>query len=313
MAAESNQSVFRFAPSPNGYLHIGHAYSALENEKWARRSGGRLLLRIEDIDVNRARPAFEAAIHEDLAWLGLTFEEPARRQSEFFGDYEIALDRLDVLGCLYPCFCSRGDIARAVADRPNWPRDPDGEPLYPGTCKHLSTEEVMAHRKAGHFAARRLDMDVALGLSQVMLGWEEYLDGATGREIRAEPSVWGDAVLARKDIPASYSISVVVDDALQGVTDVVRGRDLFNATSLHRLLQELLGYPAPRYHHHALVRNEAGEKLSKSAASKALRALRAEGATAGDIRRLLGFPARWPEVRRSPAPEPGATATAIPP
>ncbi|MBV9633412.1 MAG: tRNA glutamyl-Q(34) synthetase GluQRS [Methylobacteriaceae bacterium] len=289
MAAPPTQPVFRFAPSPNGHLHLGHAYSALKNFELARRSNGRFLLRIEDVDLTRARPAYETAIYEDLAWIGLQWETPVWRQSEHFGDYELALDALRAQGCLYPCFCSRGDIARAIAGRPDWPRDPDGEPLYPRTCKQLSPAEVRQRLAAGRYASRRLDMDVALGLCGVRLGWEEYGEGNEAREVRAEPSSWGDAVLARKDVPASYTIAVVVDDARQGVTDVVRGRDLFAATSLHRLLQTLLGYPAPRYRHHALVRDEAGEKLSKSTAAEGLRALREAGVKPDEIRWRLGF------------------------
>lgn len=281
--------VFRFAPSPNGYLHVGHAYSALKNDELARRTGGRLLVRIEDIDTARARPAFEAAIFEDLAWLGIAWETPVRRQSEHIADYAHALARLDGLGCLYPCFCSRSNIARAVADRSMWPRDPDGEPLYPGTCKVLSPAAARERLQSGAPASRRIDMARAVALAAGAISWREYCESDAACDIAAVPRAWGDAVLARKDIATSYAIAVVVDDALQDVTDVVRGEDLFAATGLQRLLQVLLGLPAPRYHHHALVRDEAGSKLSKSIASKSLRSLRAEGMTADDLRRQLGF------------------------
>jgi glutamyl-Q tRNA(Asp) synthetase len=278
------QRVFRFAPSPNGYLHLGHAYSALLNFDLARQCGGRLLLRIEDIDTGRARAEFEAAIYEDLAWLGLDWERPVRRQSEHFGDYARALERLDAMGLIYACDCKRSDIARIAAGKPGWPRDPDGSPLYPGTCRvkpRRTAREVLA--KGG--VALRLDMRMAAALAGQGLSWREFDAG----DIVADPAEWGDVVLARKDTPASYHISVVVDDALQGVTDVVRGKDLFAATSLHRLLQRLLDLPAPNYRHHGLVLDEKGEKLGKSVASTALRALRAEGWAPADVRRRVSL------------------------
>ncbi|BGE85516.1 tRNA glutamyl-Q(34) synthetase GluQRS [Methylosinus sp. 3S-1] len=267
--------MFRFAPSPNGYLHLGHAYSALLNFDLARRAGGRFLLRIEDIDRGRARPEYERAIYEDLGWLGLEWEEPVRRQSEHFGDYAGALAKLDALGLLYPCRCSRGDIARATQGRADWPHDPDGAPLYPGTCRGTVGQGP---------ASLRLDMAKAVALG----GGVRWREAEVG-EVAADPSVWGDVILARKDVPASYHIAVVVDDALQGVTDVVRGRDLYEATRIHRLLQLLLGLPEPRYRHHALVRDEEGKKLAKSRLSKPLRELRADGATPADVRRIAGL------------------------
>ena len=296
-----SQRVFRFAPSPNGYLHLGHAYSALLNFDLARQCGGRLLLRIEDIDTRRARPEFEAAIYEDLAWLGLDWERPVRRQSEHFGDYARALERLDAMGLIYACDCKRSDIARIAAGKPGWPRDPDGSPLYPGTCRskpRRTAREVLAEGGV----ALRLDMRRASTLAGQGLTWRRIrrisggatrsgcaaCDDAEGRLVPADPAEWGDVVLARKDTPASYHIAVVVDDALQGVTDVVRGKDLFEATSVHRLLQRLLDLPAPDYRHHGLVLDEKGEKLAKSVASTALRALRAEGWTPADVRRANG-------------------------
>jgi glutamyl-Q tRNA(Asp) synthetase len=280
---QAARRVFRFAPSPNGFLHLGHAFSALLNDALARQCAGRFLLRIEDIDRGRARPAFEAAIYEDLAWLGLAWEKPVRRQSEHFDDYARAFVRLDDMGLLYACDCKRSDIARFAATHADWPRDPDGAPLYPGTCRdkpRRAAQDILAQGGV----ALRLDMRRAASLAGEGLSWRE------GEQVvAAEPAGWGDVVLARKDTPASYHIAVVVDDALQGVTDVVRGRDLFHATSLHRLLQRLLELPEPRYRHHELILDEGGEKLAKSRESTTLRALRAEGATAAEIRRRLGF------------------------
>ncbi|MGB8278172.1 MAG: tRNA glutamyl-Q(34) synthetase GluQRS [Methylovirgula sp.] len=288
--------VFRFAPSPNGYLHLGHAYSALINHEMARAVGGTLLIRIEDIDIGRCRPEFEQAIYEDLRWLGLSWEEPVRRQSEHFDAYAEALARLEEQGLVYPCFCSRSEVASVLTKQLDWPRDPDGSPLYPGACKHLSTGERLARLSAGQPAVLRLDMDAALAMVNERMGqrigWREYGGGMQGREVKAEPALWGDAVLSRKDIPASYHIAVVVDDALQGVTDVVRGEDLFMATSLHRLLQILLDLPAPCYHHHELLRDAAGRKLSKSRRAKSLRTLRHEGLTPDDVNAQFGLAQR---------------------
>lgn len=271
MGRDATRKVFRFAPSPNGYLHLGHAFSALLDFDLARREGGRFLLRIEDIDAGRARPQFEAAIYEDLAWLGLSWEEPVRRQSEHLEDYAAALAELDALGLLYSCVCSRADIARSSIGR-----DLDGAPLYPGTCR--------GKRLARAGSNLRLDMAKAAALVGGEVSWREH-----GKEIVAPPQDWGDVVLGRKDIGTSYHIAVVVDDALQGVTDVVRGRDLFEATRIQRLLQELLGLPAPAYRHHAMVLDEDGRKLAKSRLSKPLRELRAEGATPADVRAMVGL------------------------
>ena len=280
--------VYRFAPSPNGYLHLGHAHSALLNHEMAAASGGRFLLRLEDVDLGRCRPAFEAAILEDLAWLGLRWEQPVRRQSDHFSIYRAALDRLAARDVLYPCFCTRGDIAAAVAGRRTWPCDPDGAPHYPGTCKSLSAGERRMRLARGEPAALRLDMTRAQAALATRLAWrEEGPHGPPGGGYPAEPERWGDTLLARKDVPASYHIAVVVDDAAQGVTDVVRGEDLLEATALHRLLQALLDLPAPCYHHHRLVRDAAGRKLSKSLRSTSLRALRAAGASPADVRRRL--------------------------
>jgi glutamyl-Q tRNA(Asp) synthetase len=276
--------VLRFAPSPNGALHLGHAYSALCNERLAAALGGRLLLRIEDLDRARSKPRYEAAILDDLAWLGVRFETRPRRQSEHGDDYAGALARLEALGLVYPCFCSRAEIARASAAR-----DPDGAPLYPGTCRALSCGERADRIARGGRFARRLDMRYAIEQAPVGIVWREFAEGSTPVEHAADPAAWGDVVLAGRDLAASYHLAVTVDDALQGVTDVVRGRDLLSATSVHRLLQELLGLPSPRYRHHRLVRDAGGAKLSKSRASSPLGALREKGASAAQIRAALGF------------------------
>lgn len=284
---------FRFAPSPNGELHLGHAYSALVTRDAASRAGGRFLLRFEDIDTSRCRPEFEAAIMADLAWLGLKWEEPVRRQSEHFEDYRKAADRLDALGLLYPCFATRGEIARVVAERQkgsqSWPRDPEGAPIYPGLHRHLDEADRAALRAKGRHHALRLDMDRAAAMAG-RLDWTEIdEDGRTTRH-RADPAVWGDVVLVRKDVPTSYHLAVVVDDALQGITHVTRGRDLFAATSVHRLLQALLDLPEPVYSHHRLVLDADGRKLSKSRGDTGLRALRESGHSPSDIRTMLGLP-----------------------
>ena len=286
--------VFRFAPSPNGYLHLGHAFSALLNFDSARQSGGRFLLRIEDIDLTRCRPEFEAAIYEDLAWLGVSWETPVRRQSAHFADYRDAVAKLSARGLIYPSFESRAEIARLIAQRETegaWPRDPDGAPLYPGAAKMLPAEERVRLMEQGAPYALRLDMAAACALAGTPAWTErgEGLQGETGA-VTARPEAWGDVILARKETPTSYHLSVVIDDALQGVTDVVRGQDLFWSTSVHRLLQDLLGISSPTYRHHRLVLDAAGQKLSKSTNATGLRELRAAGATPADIRHLLGLP-----------------------
>ncbi len=286
--------VFRFAPSPNGYLHLGHAYSALLNFDLARRSGGTLLLRIEDIDATRCRPEFEAAIYEDLSWLGMAWEAPVRRQSEHLETYRAAVARLAQEGLVYPSFETRAQIAELAAARAAagpWPRDPDGAPLYPGDARSLTARERERRIAGGAPYALRLDMAAALQRAGPRLGWTELGAGPGGETgtVEAHPEAWGDVVLARKEIPTSYHLSVVIDDAVQGVTDVVRGRDLFPATGVHRLLQQLLDLPAPRYRHHGLVLDEAGHKLSKSTRATALRELRAAGISAAEIRRRVGL------------------------
>ena len=282
------QPVFRFAPSPNGYLHLGHARSALLNRDLAHASGGRLLLRIEDIDPVRSRLEFAAAIEEDLAWIGLQWETPVRVQSRHMADYAAALARLDKRGLIYPCICTRGEILRAANTRKDWPRDPDGAPHYTGACRALKPHERARRIAAGEPHALRLDMAKALADAPAFAWTETGGDGAAAA-IAAKPALWGDVVLARRDVPASYHLAVVVDDALQGVTHVVRGQDLYAATHLHRLLQHLLGLPAPRYRHHPLILDEGGAKLAKSRLSKPLRQLRAEGASPDDIARLAAL------------------------
>jgi glutamyl-Q tRNA(Asp) synthetase len=288
-----SQPVFRFAPSPNGYLHLGHAFSALLNFDMARAAAGRLLLRIEDIDTTRCRPEFEAAIYEDLAWLGITWEQPVRRQSEHFADYRTALAKLQSLQVVYPSFESRAEISRLVAEREAhgaWPRDPDGAPLYPGNAKALSAQQRAQRIAAGAPYALRLNIDAALA-DHRRLTWTETGSGPGGEtgSVTAQPRAWGDVVLARKETPTSYHLSVVLDDALQGVTHVVRGQDLFWSTSVHCLLQELLGLPAPVYHHHRLLLDDTGQKLSKSTRATALRELRQQGATPYDVRMMIGL------------------------
>lgn len=289
---------FRFAPSPNGYLHLGHAFSATLNFAMARRENGRFLLRIEDIDQTRCRPEYEDAIYQDLAWLGLAWESPVRRQSAHLDAYRAAIGLLDAMGVLYASFESRAEVVRLIAARERagpWPRDPDGVPLYPGDGKHLSLVERMRRVDAGDPYGLRLDMALAIELAADRAGapltWTETGEGPrrqTGN-IVADPAAWGDVILARKDVPGSYHLSVVVDDALQDVTHVVRGQDLFAATSLHRLLQLLLDFPPPIYHHHGLIRDSDGRKLSKTTAATGLRELRAAGAAPGDIMRMIGL------------------------
>ena len=284
--------VFRFAPSPNGFLHLGHALSALINQAMASDQGGWLLLRIEDIDASRCRPEFEEAIYRDLSWLGISWQEPVRRQAGHLEEYQAALDRLRGTGLVYPAFLTRGEVKAMVSTaeahgRP-WPRDPDGAPLYPPDDRERSADEQRQLLASGIRHAWRLDMGKALATLSEPLTWQEDGDGETGRLV-ADPAQWGDVVLSRSDAPSSYHLSVVIDDAVQEVTHVVRGLDLFHATSVHRLLQQLLGLPVPLYHHHRLVLGPDGRKLSKSDASTGLSVLREQGLSPADIRRRLGF------------------------
>jgi glutamyl-Q tRNA(Asp) synthetase len=284
--------VFRFAPSPNGYLHLGHARSALLNFDLARRHHGRFLLRIEDIDAFRCRPEYEHAIYDDLTWLGVKWEAPVLRQSARLPLYEAAMRKLDAAGLVYPAFESRAEIDRLVTEREtgegSWPRDPDGAPLYAGSANSIPRAQRVQRAKTEPHVLR-LDMAGAVARAGALDWCEIEPSGLTVTEkFTAAPAAWGDVVLARKDIPTSYHLAVVIDDSDQRVTHVVRGRDLFWSTSIHRLLQHLLDLPPPHYHHHELILDVDGRKLSKSSRSTALRALRADGATPGDIRRLIG-------------------------
>lgn len=271
--------VTRFAPSPTGWLHLGHAYAAWFAWNEARRTGGRFLLRLEDIDGTRARPEYEAGIREDLRWLGFEYEEPVRRQSEHWNDYRAALARLEAMGLLYPCFCTRKAIQEEVARMTQAPHGPDGA-LYPGTCRALSAEERTRRMAADEPYALRLDVARAQAAAGDGLIWQDVERG----EFAARSEVFGDVVLARKETPASYHLAVVVDDALQGVTLVTRGEDLLAATHLHRLLQALLDLPVPHWKHHRLVTDETGRRLAKRDEARSLRHLRESGWSA---RRVL--------------------------
>ena len=259
-------------------MHLGHAYSALFAWRRAREAGGRFLLRIEDIDRTRCRPEFTAAILEDLAWLGLDWDGEVRQQAEHFADYEAALDRLDVAGLIYPCFCTRAAIAAEIARAGGAPQGEAG-PLYPGTCRSLAMEERLRRIAAGESFALRLDVSRALARTGP-LQWDEEEQGI----IAAQPELLGDVVLARKDTPTSYHLAVTVDDALQGVTLVTRGADLFAATHLHRLLQALLDLPVPRYRHHALLTDASGKRFAKRDKALTLKALRESGKTPEEVR-----------------------------
>ncbi|QRI62734.1 tRNA glutamyl-Q(34) synthetase GluQRS [Shinella sp. PSBB067] len=289
----SKNRVFRFAPSPNGLLHLGHALSAILNHDLAAACGGRFLLRIEDIDPARSRPEFEAAIYRDLAWLGLDWERPVRRQSEHLAFYAEALERLKEMGVLYPGFLSRGEVkARVEAHEAAggvWPRDPDGAPLYPTEERGLDRPQALAFIAEGRQHAWRLDMEKARTLAPAALDWSEAGEGPEGETgtVAARPERWGDIILSRPDAPASYHLAVVLDDAAQGITDVVRGQDLFHATAVHRLLQCLLGLPAPRYTHHGLVPGPDGRKLSKSNQDTGIAAYCGKGVSPAGIRALL--------------------------
>ena len=339
MTPPSGTPVFRFAPSPNGELHLGHALSAILNHDMAREAGGRFLLRIEDIDPARCRPEYEAQIYDDLRWLGLDWEEPVRRQSEHVSEYQAALDGLKARGLVYPAFLSRAEVkAHVTAYEKNcgrWKYDPDGTAHYPTLERDLAPDEAVRRIARGDRHMWRLNVEKAVAVlgsaphpdplpietgrgdaggadgatcpfspslrgngsegrsrmrgSSRPLSWTETNTG-TAHPTPANPAIWGDVVLWRWDAPSSYHLSVVLDDALQGITHVVRGMDLFHATHVHRLLQELFGLPAPVYHHHPLIKDGAGQKLAKSIASTGLRALREAGETPSGIRRRLGIP-----------------------
>jgi glutamyl-Q tRNA(Asp) synthetase len=280
-----SQPIFRFAPSPNGHLHLGHAYSALFTADWAAKTDGQFLLRIEDIDIARSKPEFVAAIFEDLKWLGLSWPEPVMHQSQRFDAYAAAINQLTQMGLLYPCFCSRADIAASATQK-----DPDGAPLYPGTCKSLDASQINKHLADGKKPAMRLNMDLTLGKTGMLTFTSAQPTPQDRPQVRyARPERWGDIVIKRKDTPTSYHLSVIVDDAAQKVTHVTRGRDLEAATDIHVLLQFLLGLPSPIYTHHRLILNDSALKLSKSKGAPALKALRDQGWSAKDVRTHLGF------------------------
>ncbi|MFA5951426.1 MAG: tRNA glutamyl-Q(34) synthetase GluQRS [Hyphomicrobium sp.] len=283
--------VFRFAPSPNGELHLGHALSALAAYDAAQKARGRFLLRIEDIDVTRCREEYVEQIFEDLRWLGLAWEMPLLRQSQHFDVYAKAASWLENIGLLYPCFATRTEIAEAAARQPSG-FDPDGAPLYPGLHKKMAGAEAWARRQRSEPFALRLDMDRALAaaaglLNGAALTFTEFDEAGEGTIVAARPERWVDAIIVRKDVPASYHLAVTIDDARQGVTHVTRGMDLFAATDLHRLLQVLLGLPEPKYRHHRLITDAEGRKLAKSAHDTSIRSLREAGLSPSDIRALV--------------------------
>jgi len=271
----------RFAPSPSGLMHLGHAYSALFAYRLAQSGEGRFLLRIEDIDPARCKPEFEDSIIEDLTWLGLEWEQPVLRQSERLDVYGDALDQLEKMGLLYPCFCTRSDIAAEInrsGAAPHLTRHgPDG-PIYPGICKHLSADERAQRIATGEPHALRLDMDAAMAKT----GPLTWLDRTRGEQV-ARPDLFGDIVLARKDVATSYHLAVTVDDAAQGVTLVTRGDDLFAATHIHRLLQALLDLDVPEWHHTVLLTNNKGARLAKRDKAFTLRAMREAGTDPEDL------------------------------
>jgi glutamyl-Q tRNA(Asp) synthetase len=280
--------VTRFAPSPTGFLHLGHAHSALLGHRTAHDLGGRFLIRIEDIDRTRCRPDFEAAMFDDLAWLGLDWEHPVRRQSEHFADYAAALEQLEARNLVYPCFCSRKDIA-AASSAPH-----EGESvIYPGTCRGLDPILAAERKAAGAPFALRLDVAKASQQAGPLTFIDSEPDGSAQDskwfETRAEPERFGDVVLGRRDTPASYHLCATLDDHLQGVTLVIRGQDLRSATHLHRLLQAVLGLATPRYRHHVLLTNEQGVRLSKRDGAQAIRSLRDRGMSAKAVRAMAGF------------------------
>jgi glutamyl-Q tRNA(Asp) synthetase len=281
----TRQPILRFAPSPNGFLHLGHAYSALYTAFWAERLDGRMLLRIEDIDTTRGKPEFTEAILEDLHWLGLRWEEPVLHQSQRFPAYADAAGSLADQGLLYPCFCSRQDVADAATGT-----DPDGAPLYSGRCRHLTPPQIDGRLAVGAPVQYRLDTEAATARTGMLTHTVAGPTPLDRPQVRyARPERWGDPVIVRKETPTSYHLAVVIDDAAQGVTHVTRGRDMEAATDIHVLLQFLLGLPSPTYNFHKLLLDDDGRKLAKSRGSKSLRDLRQDGWTADDVRRAVGF------------------------
>ncbi len=286
----STATVTRFAPSPTGALHLGHTYAALVAHDLARESGGRFLLRIEDIDQVRCRPEFESQIHDDLAWLGLTWDEPVRRQSDHMDHYRAVLAHLTGRDLTYPCFCTRKEIAQEVAAMASAPQGPEG-PLYPGTCRGLNQTTRSGRIESDVAHAVRLEIDACRSELEQPLTFEEQGQGPKGETgtIIVEPSLFGDIVLGRKDVGVSYHLAVTIDDYLQGVTLVTRGEDLFSTSHIQRVLQSLLGFTVPAYHHHRLIRDETGRRLAKRDKDKTIAALRAAGATQDDVRAMVGL------------------------
>ena len=287
-------SVFRFAPSPTGYLHLGHAYSALVNYEAAKRVGGRFLLRLENIDQIRCKPEYEEAIMTDLAWLGLEWEEPVLRQSDHFDLYEQAMEKLKEMKLVYPAVLSRKEVKEFANNLPGnseWPRDPDGVPIYPPEEMVINEKERKFRISSDGESVWRLDMARALAVINDKLNWKELEENSNNefRVVSSDPMEWGNVLLARKDTPTSYHLSVTVDDAIQGVTDIVRGYDLYPSTIVHRVLQSLLKFPEPRYHHHRLVLDDSGRKLSKSKGDTSLRVLRKKGISVRELRKLIGL------------------------
>jgi glutamyl-Q tRNA(Asp) synthetase len=290
MAHANKHPVFRFAPSPNGRLHLGHAYSALFTETMARSASGKMLLRIVDIDTGRSRAELVDGILEDLHWLGIRYDGEMRHQSQHFDDYRAAAEKLDGLGVLYPCPATRAEIRRAI-DEDSHPRDPDGSPIYPGLYREKGGDGMEGEDPHAMRLNHVLAIQIAMHMSGGITTFSETLSGPMGETglLQVRPELWGDVVIVRKDTPTSYNLSVVVDDALQGVTHVTRGQDLFYTTHIHRVLQVLLGLPEPVYCHHKLVNDDTGRKLSKSAGDRSLKTLRVDGISAAQIRDALGF------------------------
>lgn len=290
-----SQPVFRFAPSPNGRLHLGHAFSALLNQQMANELDGKLLLRIEDTDLTRCTPVLEQRMLEDLEWLGINWDEEPTRQSDNIATYESIIETLQDEGLVYPAFMSRSQIKATIAREEEngiiWPTDPDGSPLYPNYDRKLLVDERESRIENGDAYALRLDMEKALQFINSDLHWFENCEGPNSEigVINADPAAWGDIILSRKDAPASYHLACVTDDAMQGITHVVRGRDLFWSTSVHLLLQQLLGFPTPQYHHHDLILDENNNKLSKSNNDTSIAQLRETGATVMDIKKMIGI------------------------
>lgn len=284
--------VFRFAPSPTGLLHLGHAFSALYAYHAARAAKGRFLLRIEDIDSLRCRPEYVTQILDDLSWLGLEWEEPVRCQSNHMNEYADALKKLEALGVTYPCLASRSEI-KAEVERHcglnDAARDPDGALIYPGIYRHMDSAAIAKLMGIGKMANVRLDMAKAIALAGNSLTFQELGIGPDGQhgEVLCQPDLWGDVIVARKDTPTSYHLSVVVDDALQGISQITRGQDIFHATSIHRLLQKLLDLPEPLYNHHRLIKDHTGRRLSKSAADKSLKSLRQQGLSLNRLEEII--------------------------